>query len=84
MSATPPEAKTEYSRGDLASEGSGEAPAGPAGDHRARLGVLVGGVTGALLLIVCEFTPLFTVRTSAHSSAVKSVTTGSSSHWLHR
>src|SRR5437763_5146910 len=77
MSATPPEAKTEYSRGGLGSEGPGGASSAPAGDRRPRLAVLAGGVAGAVLLIICELTPLFTVRTSAHSSSVKSVTTGS-------
>lgn len=96
MNATPPEAKTEYSR---APEGFEGASAGPgdrdsravarrsrarkrrpasAGDRVPALirgAILIGGLLGALLLLVAEFTTLFTVSTSA--GPVSSVSTGS-------
>ena len=98
MNATPPEAKTEYSRaqGAFGSAGSGpsdadsraasrRARAPSARDERAasrvpaliRGAILVGGLLGALLLLVSEFTTLFTVRTSATAAPVSSVATGS-------
>jgi hypothetical protein len=71
MNATPPEANPEYSRGS-----------GPSGGL-ARIGssvpaaVFAGGLLGALLLVVAEFTTLFEVRTALSPVPVKSVSTGS-------
>jgi len=71
MSATPPEANVEYSRADRPSRGvSGAVAVIPAA-------VLVGGLAGALLLFVAEFTTLYEVRTSATAGAISSVGTGS-------
>jgi hypothetical protein len=70
MNATPPEANNEYSRGpalsrrDLASPGGFSAA------------ILAGGVLGALLLVVGEFTALFEVHTQATGAAISSVGTG--------
>jgi hypothetical protein len=90
MSATPPEAKSEYSRGPRRSSGGERAHA--RGDSSARAGsrqpagetsraavaaICAGALLGALLLIVAEFTPLFTIHTSASTAAVRSVSTGS-------
>jgi hypothetical protein len=98
MNATPPEARTEYSRAIQPSgsdsgsspkhestgetrgsrhpgkHGNGASPAPPAVIRGA---ILCGGLLGALLLLVAEFTTLFEVRTSAGSAAIKSVGTGS-------
>ncbi len=98
MNATPPEAKTEYSRGP---EAYGRASAGPfepdsrdaTGEARAarrrtdstasrvpaliRGAILIGGLLGALLLLIAELTTLFTVRTSAAAAPITSVGTGS-------
>jgi hypothetical protein len=72
VNAPPPEASTEYSRG-LAP------PRGAAPDLSGAVGVAVMGATllGALLLIVAEFTTLFTVHAVGVSAPVKSVGTGS-------
>jgi len=98
MNATPPEAKTEYSRGTQRSgsgfggsperesggetqdakraggRGNGPAPRPPA---IIRGAILIGGLLGALLLLVAEFTTLFEIRTSAGTTPIKSVGTGS-------
>jgi hypothetical protein len=89
MSATPPEAKSEYSRGPMHS--SGPEPAGARGDSRptgpsrepasetgnaAAIAIFAGGLLGALLLVVAEFTTLFTVHTSTSTHAIRSVGTG--------
>lgn len=97
MNATPPEAKTEYSRGSgrsgTASGGDSESESSAAArrsaERRARRGepaarvpqlirgaILFGGLLGVLLLIIAEFTTLFTVRTSAGNGAVASTSTG--------
>jgi hypothetical protein len=39
--------------------------------------VLLGGLSGALLLLVAEFTPLLTVHSSARRAAIYTVSTGS-------
>jgi hypothetical protein len=78
MNGTPPEAKAEYSRGTRASGTSG--PAGP--PVRRRVGVavpiavLIGGLTGALLLIASEFAPLYEVHTATTHAAIQTVTGG--------
>ena len=92
MNATPPEAKTEYSRGfehsesgfrrldrsrdSAAAHGARERPrtappAAPRGARLVRGAILIGGLLGALLLLVAEFTTLFEIRTSAGGSAVQ-------------
>jgi hypothetical protein len=78
MNSTRPEAETEYSRAPV--PGSGDsAPAGgpaPGRERLLRLGILTGGLAGALLLLVAEFTPLLEVRSSASDHVIKTVTTG--------
>ena len=63
MSATPPEANYEYSRGPRAS-------------RRARHLIVAGTLLGATLLLVAEFTTLYTVHEAGHSAAVNSEGTG--------
>jgi hypothetical protein len=89
MSATPPEATSEYSRGSGPSSEAERAHA--TGDSRASgrsrqpasqsrtpaAAICAGALLGALLLIVAEFTPLFTIHTSASTAAVRSVSAGS-------
>jgi hypothetical protein len=83
MNGTPPEANTEYSRAPGASRGrlpGAETPDSRAREvHRERLGSMIagGGLLAALLLLVAEFTTLFTIRQLGRSGAVRSVTTGS-------
>ncbi len=102
MNATPPEAKTEYSRASERSESDsgasadGDSAVDRRGSRRARGGtadraadtaatapalvrraILIGGLLGALLLLVAEFTTLFEIRTSAGAAPIKSVGTGS-------
>ncbi|HXO09130.1 MAG TPA: hypothetical protein VN880_13910 [Solirubrobacteraceae bacterium] len=38
---------------------------------------MAGGLVGSALLLVAEFTPLFTIHTSSSHAAIKTVTTGS-------
>jgi hypothetical protein len=71
MNATRPEARTEYSRG------SGIPDKGPAGVEILAAAVLALATLGALLLLVAEFTTLFTIRSSAAGAPVRSVGTGS-------
>ncbi len=86
LNATPPEANTEYSRGPglfrggfrrLGEVSSGSDRAAWGGGGRIAGGILVGGLLGALLLLVAEFTTLFEVRTQGTSAGVRSVATGS-------
>jgi len=71
MNATPPEAKPEYSRGPEPSGGLARiGSAVPAA-------VFAGGLLGALLLVVAEFTTLFEVHTAASTVAVRTVSSGS-------
>jgi hypothetical protein len=83
MNATRPEAKTEYSRGNEASEADFGAPGrrGPGGltgpSARLALVLLLAGLAGAALLVVAEFTPLLTIHTSASRAAYRTVNTGS-------
>lgn len=70
VSATPPEASSEYSRAPATSQallGVGARVPGA---------VLGGGALGALLLVAAEFLTLFDVHTSASPTPVKSVLTG--------
>jgi hypothetical protein len=86
MSATPPEASIEYSRGIRPSgrdstdpEGvSGDAADSASGTTRGAAGtILAGALLGALLLIVAEFTTLFYVRAATSVAPIKSESTGS-------
>jgi hypothetical protein len=72
VSATPPEAKTQYSRGPGPSRG-------PAPDFSGalRTAILGSALLGALLLVVAEFTTLFTIHAVGVSGVYKSVRTGS-------
>lgn len=83
MSATPPDAGSEYSRAPAGQDlianvlGWGRAPVDPGFSAALRAGVLGLTLLGALLLVVAEFTTLFTVHTLGASAPIKSVTTGS-------
>jgi hypothetical protein len=83
MNASRPEADTEYSRAEGASERPRRARKGvsPATWNRRyefhRAGVLTAGLLGALLLLVAEFTPLLHVNTAAHTHIARTVYTGS-------
>jgi hypothetical protein len=70
MSATPPEASSEYSRAFPPSRallGIGA---------RVPAAVLGAAILGALLLVVAEFTTLFDIHVSTSSSPIKSIGTG--------
>jgi hypothetical protein len=71
MNATPPEARAEYSRGQSGSEGA-SAISSPT-----PIAVLLGGLVGALLLLIAEFTTLYEVRTAASPGPIKTVGAGS-------
>ncbi len=71
MIGTPPEANTEYSRGPEPPRGVSDA------GSTVLLGVMVGGLLGAALLLVAEFTTLYTVRTTNGGTLIKTVATGS-------
>jgi len=83
MNATRPEPETEYSR---PTEPSGRALRGRRGRRSGRpggrtgtldRGLLGGGLTGAALLLVAEFTPLLKVHTSYSPAVIRTVQTGS-------
>jgi hypothetical protein len=85
MSATPPEANTEYSRGHgpfrhlqggLPGASGADSPASPAPVRTARTAFLIAGLLGAVVLVVAELTPLLHVRVSAGSAPIKTVLTG--------
>jgi hypothetical protein len=85
MSATPPEANTEYSRGQGVSRGlSGRRlglPGAPSSGARAAFGTarsafLTVGLLGAIALVVAEFAPLLHVHVAGRSAPVKTVLTG--------
>lgn len=82
MNVTPPEGVTEYSTG---SGGSKPALRGRLQGNRGRLepapgslraAILAGSLLGALLLVVAEFTTLFTVHVETSKAPIKTVTTG--------
>ena len=83
MNATRPEADFEYSRGQPPSEDDfdrgtghpGRSPRRPTGLYAGLL--LLGGLAGAILLLVAEFTPLFTIHSSLQAAPIKTVTAGS-------
>lgn len=83
MNTTRPEADIEYSRGHGALNGDSAPPLRPPGGRprrrssTLRWGLLAGGLSGAALLAVAEFTPLFTIHTRAGQTAIKTVPTGS-------
>jgi hypothetical protein len=87
MSATPPGASTEYSRGSGASRAAeGPRRGGPGGagsevdpgfSAALRAAVLGSGLLGALMLVVAEFTTLYTVHAATSSEAIQTVSTGS-------
>ncbi len=82
MNATPPEASSEYSRGGSLPDrgirrGSHAQAAGRDSGRSVIAAILAGGLLGAALLLVAEFTPLFHVNAAGHASPVKTVTTGS-------
>ena len=67
MSVTPPEAKPEYSR----------APSRPKLPGAISMALLAGGLAGALLLLVAEFTPLYHEDSAASRVPIHTVQTGS-------
>jgi hypothetical protein len=70
VSATPPRARTKYSRTSPSSRGSGAAPAqarrgrddSAAWALALRVGIVAGGLLAAVLLLVAEFTTLYDVH----------------------
>jgi hypothetical protein len=75
MSASRPEADTEYSRGQPGSEATGAALGAPL--RATRVAVLCGGLLGSVLLFAAEFTPLLHVHSSARGAPiVKTIGTG--------
>jgi hypothetical protein len=72
VNATPPETSSEYSRGLAPSR-----PSAPDFSAGLRAAILGSALLGALLLVVAEFTTLFTVHVAGASAPVKSVGTGS-------
>ena len=83
MSATPPEASSEYSRGQGPSElvaqllGWRRPPVHEGFSAALRTSILGATLLGALLLVVSEFTTLFTIHVVGASAPIKSVSTGS-------
>ncbi len=83
MNATRPEADSEYSRGEQGPSAHLEAPDPAAVDgldrdsKSVRRAVVAGGVVGCALILAAQFTPLFSVHTSASRVAIKTVQTGS-------
>ncbi len=75
MNTIRPEAGTEYSRAQGPDGSDFGARRGRQGPLAA--GVLAGGLAGAVLLVVAEFTPLLRVRSGAAGHVIDSVTTGS-------
>ena len=83
MSASRPEADTEYSRARAASDESAGGPGRRFGAPRAvpattAMTVVGGAVLGSVLLLVAEFTPLAHIHSSARGSpVVNTIMTGS-------
>jgi uncharacterized membrane protein len=82
MNPTPPEAGTEYSTGSGASKpllrrrlqgNRGRLEQAPSS---LRAAILAGSLLGALMLVVAEFTTLFTVHVETSSAPIKTVATG--------
>ena len=86
MNVTPPEAETEYSTGSGASKPALRGRLRGARRRRGRSfeqapatlrgAILAGSLLGALLMIVAEFTTLFTVHVETSSAPIKTVATG--------
>jgi hypothetical protein len=81
MNATRPEADTEYSRGHRGSEGDSAADESRSGERSGAPSlvlwlVFLGGLIGATLLVVAEFTPLLTVHSTAYGAPVQTEGTG--------
>ena len=79
MNATPPEAKPEYSRAPARSKGvfQGQSEHLRLVGTKLPMALLAGGLLGALLLLIAEFTTLYDVRTATSASPIDSVSTGS-------
>jgi hypothetical protein len=83
MKTSRPEAKSEYSRGQEPSNRDLPRPDRPrgglpeGGSETIRRALLIGGLAGSVLLVVAEFTTLFTIHTSSSHAAIKTVQTGS-------
>ena len=83
MNAPPPEASYEYSRGlshpdSVPRAGSDARSRAPAPRRGPVIGaILAGGLLGAALLVLAEFTPLFKVHAAGRAAAVETVSTGS-------
>jgi hypothetical protein len=86
----PPEANSEYSRGSGASGRlllprwkASAAPASPGSDaaRRARAGLALGALLGALLVLVAQFTALYHLHSATASAAIKTVGTGGNHAW---
>jgi hypothetical protein len=75
MTATPPEANTEYSRAPRASRGRLAALQGIAPSPQMLVAVV--GVIGAVLLLVAEFSTLYVVHLTTDTQPVQSVSAGS-------
>ena len=83
MNATRPEADFEYSRGQELSGDDFDRGTGLRGRSAGRPGgayataLVMGGLGGAILLLVAEFTPLLSIHSSLLTDPVKTVNTGS-------
>jgi hypothetical protein len=87
MNVTPPEGVSEYStgsgaskpvlRGRLQGDNRLRARSREQAPRSLRGAILAGALLGALLLVVAEFTTLFTVHVQTSSTPIKTVTTGS-------
>jgi hypothetical protein len=83
MTATPPEANTEYSRGPRGLRGRTPAARGPSatGPRGAALAVAAGAIAAAVVLIVAEILPLYTLHIITTQLPAGSVRTGSHDAW---
>jgi hypothetical protein len=79
MNATRPEAESEYSRGsEVSGSDLGGRNAARAGSPRTvAIGVLAGGLAGATVLLVAEFTALLSVHSGLRAATIQTVQTGS-------
>lgn len=75
MSASRPEATSEYSRASGARRGSGGVA--ETASRPLAIAVLAGGLAGAILLLVAEFMPLLQVHSSLHRAPIATLSTGS-------
>jgi hypothetical protein len=79
MSATPPEAKTEYSRGEAPSRGSRRARSAPRPvlTGTISLAILLCGLVGAALLVISELIHLYEIHIASQQAPVSTVRGGS-------